>query len=184
MRARAQGPGCSAPLIFGIGAWSIYLYGFNITLPSLLCITLFTSKVGKIVRNFCQCSSSKNLWLLLYVQWGPQVSVQRRKRRKSWFLGPVLVLKCDFFVKGGRRPLVPHWMQTPQTPSFHPDVLLDQKSALTPFKHHNFLNTAAMQILLTSLKNLKSQQLNLFTPLWMKINVYCSTGHLVYCTVL
>ncbi len=60
------------------------------------------------------------------------------------------------------------------SPSFHPAVLLVQKSAYTTFKHHNVLNTAATQILLTSLKNLKSQQLNLFTPLWMKINVYGS----------
>ncbi len=61
-------------------------------------------------------------------------------------------------------------------------------SAYTTFKHHNFLNTAATQILLTSLKNLKPQQLNLFTPLWMKISVYGSAGHFVptlcLCSVL
>ncbi len=126
------------------------------------------------------------------VQWEPQVSVQRRKRRKSWYLGPFLVLKCEpFLVKGGRRPpFIPPLGPLPPgppleaSPSFHPAVSLVQKSAYTTFKHHNFLNTAATQILLTSLKNLKSPQLNLFSPLWMKIDVYGSAGHCVYCTVL
>ncbi len=58
----------------------------------------------------------------------------------------------------GHCPLIPHWRQAPQTLSFYPAVLLVQKSAYTTFKHHNFLNAAATQILLTSLKNLTSQQ--------------------------
>ncbi len=103
-----------------------------------------------------------------------------------------------FFCKGGRHPPLipplgplppgPLLEASPPHPQFHPAVLLVQKSAYTTFKHHNSINTAAMQILLTSLKNLKPQQLNLFTPLWMKISVYGSAGHFVHtlclCSVL
>ncbi len=80
-----------------------------------------------------------------YLQWRPEVSVQRARRWKSWFLGDFLVLKCDpFFVKGGPSPPLipppgvlppdPRWGQAPRPPSFPPNIVLGQKSAYSKGK--------------------------------------------------